>query len=187
MIYNDGFLEYLEVNLGGPVKTNPKNIICNCPWCDVGVVTSKPHLWISKEAPMFHCFRGSCQQSGSVKKLLKAIEGHDRSSKKFVNVEKIKQLAKTKIVFTKNAFQPKKIIVPELREEQFPLKALYLRQRLKFSDIPLTSIKGLVFDIKQLLDLNGIGLDEKIIQFADYIFTNSSCFKEVSNEKDSRY
>lgn len=170
-IYNDGFLEYLRQNLGDPIKTNPKNIICNCPWCDVGRVTSKPHLWISLETPIFHCFRGDCNKSGLVKKLISKIEGNDNADN-FINKDKIKQYQTERIRFKKNIFKPKEIVLPELREDFFKLKAFYIQKRLKFSNIPLHMIKGLVFDINKLIEINNIQLDEKVLRFKDYLQTN---------------
>jgi len=169
-IYNDGFIDYLEQNLG-PVKTNPKNIICPCPWCDVGSTTSKSHLWISMHDPIFHCFRGGCNQSGLIHKLTEKIEGNDTSSV-YVNQEQVKHFKTEKIKFEKNIYKHKEIILPDLREDQFALKAFYINKRLKFSNIPLTSIKGLVFDIDELIRINNIQLDEKVIRFKDYLQTN---------------
>ena len=34
------------------------------------------------------------------------------------------------------------------------LKTFYLRQRFKFNNIPLSSVKGLVFDIDELIRIN---------------------------------
>ena len=89
-IYNQDFLNYLEDNLGDPhpIKHNIKDIVCCCPWCDVGTQTSKPHLWISKEAPIYHCFRAACNKSGFIGHLTKAISGNDKSDG-FVDKEKI--------------------------------------------------------------------------------------------------
>lgn len=169
-IYNDEFIEYLERNLG-EVKTNPKNIITNCPWCDVGVNTSKSHLWISMTDPIFHCFRGGCNESGLIRKLTERIEGNDTSNT-YVNKDLVKQYKIEKIKFEKNKFKHKDIILPELREDFFTLKAFYLRQRFKFSNIPLSSVSGLVFDIDRLIELNHIELDEKVIKFKDYLQSN---------------
>ena len=178
-IYNDGFIEYLEKNLG-PVKTNPKNIITDCPWCDVGVQTSKSHLWISMTDPIFHCFRGGCNQSGLIRKLTEKIEGTDTSNN-FVNRDLVSQYKTEKIKFEKNAFKPKDIILPELREDFFTLKAFYLRQRFKFNNMPFSSVKGLVFDIDELIRINNIVLDEKVLKFKDYLQTNFIGFLTENN------
>lgn len=169
-IYNDGFISYLEKNLG-IVKTNPKNIITNCPWCDIGVQTSKSHLWISMTDPIFHCFRGGCNKSGLINKLTEKIEGTDTSSI-HVNKDLVRQFKTEKIKFEKNEFKHKEINLPELNEEMFSLKTFYLRQRFKFSNISLSSVKGLVFDIDELIRLNHIQLDEQVIKFKDYLQSN---------------
>ena len=169
-IYEDSFLEYLETNLGN-VKTNPKNIIVPCPWCDVGTDTSKSHLWISMHDPIFHCFRGGCNQSGLIRKLTEKIEGNDTSST-YVNQKQVKHFKTEKIKFEKNVFKHKDITLPKLNEDQFKLKSLYIKQRFKFENIPLSTVKGLVFDIDQLIALNNIQLDEKVLRFKDYLQTN---------------
>jgi hypothetical protein len=169
-IYNEGFITYLEKNLGA-VKTNPKNIITNCPWCDIGVQTSKSHLWISMTDPIFHCFRGGCNQSGLINKLTEKIEGIDTSNV-YVNKSLVQQFKVEKIKFEKNEFKHKKIILPEINEDLFKLKTFYLKQRFKFNNIPLSSVKGLVFDVDKLIELNHIQLDEQVIRFKDYLQSN---------------
>jgi len=169
-IYEDSFIDYLEQNLG-PVKTNPKNIIVPCPWCDVGTTTSKSHLWISMHDPIFHCFRGGCNKSGLIKTLTEKIEGND-TSRNYVNQNQMEHFKTEKVKFEKNIYKPKDIVLPDLDEKIFRLKALYIKQRLKFENIPLSNIKGLVFDINKLVQMNNIQLDEKVIRFQDYLQTN---------------
>ena len=169
-IYNEEFLTYLEQNLG-TVKTNPKNIITKCPWCDVGTTTSKDHMWISLYEPIFHCFRGGCNKSGWISKLIQKIEGIDTSTS-YINKEKFKEFQTETIKFKKNKQKIKDIILPDLKEDYFKLKSLYINQRLKFSNIPLSTIKGLIFDIDELIRINNIQLDEKVIRFKDYLQTN---------------
>ncbi len=170
-IYNDGFLDYLQENLGDPVKTNPKNIICPCPWCDVGRDTSKPHLWISLEAPIFNCFRAGCGQSGIVRKLLTRISGTDTSDV-YVDKDKIQSFAKKRVELKRNIFRPRKMILPVLNERVFAEKTLYTRQRLKFAKTDIHSIKGLIFDIHEFLRINKIQLENKVLRFVDYLHTN---------------
>jgi len=178
-IYNDEFLDYLQVNLGS-VKTNPKNIIVPCPWCDVGTNTTKSHLWISIHDPIFHCFRGGCNQSGLIRKLTEKIEGNDTSNT-YVNQDRVKHFKVEKIKFEKNVFKPKDIDLPELNESQFALKALYIKQRFKFANVPLSTVKGLVFDIDQLIAINNIQLDEKVLRFKDYLQSNFVGFLTENN------
>jgi len=169
-IYKDGFLEYLEENLGKP-KVNVKNIICKCPWCDVGRTTSKDHLWISVEAPIFNCFRAGCKQSGVVSKLLSKIEGRD-SSGKYVDQSMIRSFAKKQLKLKKSIFRPRRFILPDLQENIFQAKALYTRQRFKFAKPHLKTIKGLIFDINRFFEMNGIELSEKEEGMKQYFHTN---------------
>ncbi len=194
-IYNEEFLNYLEVNLGS-IKTNPKNIITKCPWCDLGVETSKDHLWISMHDPIFHCFRGGCNQSGLIRKLTEKIEGKDSSST-YVNKEQVKHFKVEKVKFEKNEFKPKDIILPKLNTDKFSLKSLYIKQRFKFENIPLDSVSGLVFDIDELIRINNIQLDEKVLRFKDYLQTNfvgfltenQSCvsMRNIDSKSEFRY
>jgi len=195
-IYKDGFLEYLEENLGGKPKVNVKNIICKCPWCDVGRTTSKDHLWISIEAPIFNCFRAGCKQSGVLSKLLNKIEGKD-SSGKYVDQGKIKSLAKKRLTLKRTIFRPKRFILPQLDEHVFHYKALYTRQRFKFAKENLKTIKGLIFDVDQFFRINNIELSEKEEGLRQYFHTNFVGFiseyhtnlvlRNVDKKSDFRY
>ena len=170
-IYNEGFLEYLKENLGEPVKTNPKNIICPCPWCDVGRVTSKPHLWISLESPIFNCFRAGCGHSGVISKLLRNIEGTDTSIT-YVNKERMQSFAKQTLTLKRNILRPKKLLVPRLDERVFPVKSLYTKQRFKFAHTNIHSVRGLIFDVYEFIRINKIQLEQKVLNFIDYLHTN---------------
>ncbi len=170
-IYNSGFLDYLRDNLGEPVKHNIKDIVVNCPWCDVHKNSSKPHLWISKEAPIFHCFRAACERSGFISKLIKELSGSDTSDT-FVNKERVKYFAKQKVEFEKNVFVPKNILLPEIKQGEYPEKEFYLKQRFKFSDVKLYQIPGLVFDIHEFVRINKLELDPKIQRLQHYLHTN---------------
>jgi len=170
-IYNSGFLDYLKDNLGEPIKHNVKDIIVPCPWCDVNTKTSKSHLWISKEAPIFNCFRAGCESSGFIKKLINKISGYDESDK-YVNRDRVQAYAKQKVEFEKNVYIPKDIKLPEIIHGQYPEKEFYLRQRFKFSDIKLEQVPGLVFDIHEFIRINNLILDPKIQKFQHYLHTN---------------
>ena len=76
-IYEDNFIKYLKDTLGEPIKQTQKNIICRCPFCEYNKTKTHYHLYISLEAPIFHCFSAECHQSGLLPKLLKKIEGKD--------------------------------------------------------------------------------------------------------------
>jgi len=169
-IYHDTFKDFIEDNLGGEVKVNKKNIVCKCPWCDYGKNTSKNHMWISIEIPIFHCFRASCNKSGWVNKLVLKIQGSDISDK-FIDKDKIK---KTSI--EKSAFKDKKITninLPPINTNIFPNKTLYLRKRLKFANVSVDSLKGLIFDVHKFIEMNPMfAKHEMLNRLKDFLQTN---------------
>ena len=75
-IYQDSFKKYLEDNLG-EFKLTSKNIITKCPWCEYGQDKDHYHLYISLEAPIFHCFHGGCEKGGVLSKFLRKVAGHE--------------------------------------------------------------------------------------------------------------
>ena len=168
-IYQDSFVEYLRENLGDPIKVKTKNIVCRCPWCEYKKVKSHYHLYISLEAPIFHCFY-QCGEGGNLRKLFRKIEGHDISDK-FIDKEKIKETQKG--VFL-TAEKKKEIIVniPTLDEKRFPYKTFYMRKRLKFANVDLKSIKGLVFDIDKFIEVNEIPISPSLFRVKDYLHSN---------------
>ena len=87
-IYQDEFVDYLKNKLGDHIKTSSKNIICPCPWCEYGEDKNHYHMYISIEIPIFHCFHANCEQSGSLKKFLSKLEGHDISDE-FIDKDKL--------------------------------------------------------------------------------------------------
>ncbi len=171
-IYQDSFLDYLKDNLGDQIKVTPKNIICQCPWCEYGKEKKHYHLWISLEAPIFHCFHVDCDvKSGVINKLVKKISGTDNSDK-YVDRKKIKELTRKRIKFKRNVFRPTFIELPKLDKVLWKHKDLYIKQRLKFSNINTSTIKGLVYDINKFVEINNIKLDEKVEKFRDYLHSN---------------
>lgn len=168
-IYQDSFKDFLEENLDGKIKTNARNIICKCPWCDYGKKTSKDHLYISLEIPIFHCFRASCNAKGHVGKLISKITGSDISDN-FIDKEKIKKPTQ-KIECTTDQ-KKKQIILPKIRTDIFPNKTLYTRKRLKFANIDLNYVKGLIFDVNQFIQINNITIDPILFRIKDYLHTN---------------
>lgn len=163
MIYKETFREFLERNLS-PVKERSKNYVCRCPYCEIGVKKNHYHLWISKEVPIFHCFH--CEEGGTLKKLFQKIEGVDKTEK-YVESSRIKSEKKIYI-----PEEREKLVLPELREDLFPLKSMYLRKRIGFSTIPLSSIKGLIFDIEEFIRLNNILLPANILSIRNFLQTN---------------
>lgn len=170
-IYEDSFLEYLRDNLGDPIKLTPKNIVCRCPWCEFGLEKNHYHLWISIDAPIFHCFHGGCEQKGVISKLVRYISGTDTSDK-FVDKSKIKSNIKQKIKFDRNVVKPIDVKFPSLKESVFGYKSQYIKQRLKFANVSVPSIKGLVFDINEFLNINNIPIDTKLFRIRDFLHAN---------------
>lgn len=167
-IYHDDFVTYLKDNLGDPIKTTSKNIVVRCPWCEYNKESGHYHLYISLEAPIFHCFHASCEQRGTIKKLLKKIQGHD-ISEKFVSRDALNNFSK------QNVFKPeekKKVIIPKIKSGQFPNKEIYIKKRLKFANIHLGYIKGLIFDINEFLNTNQIPIDQRLFRMRDYLHSN---------------
>lgn len=181
-IYDDKFVQYLRDNLGDPIKITSKNIVCRCPWCEYGKTKSHYHLYISLEAPIFHCFFGACNEGGILAKFLKKIEGKDISSK-FVDEDKIKENVKRQISLThERVGKSRKLVVPPVDENLFMHKALYVKKRLKFSNVDLKSIKGLIFDVGRFIEENNIGLDPKMFRLKEYLHSN---FVGFLSENDS--
>jgi len=168
MIYSENLIEYLKQNLGDPVKTNSKNIICRCPWCEYNKSKPHYHLYISKTAPIFHCFHSTCGKSGIINRLFEKIEGKDRSND-YVHKDKIKEYKSSSIV---NKKVNVKIKIPELNLSQYSNKLMYLKKRFKFANNVASTMNGLVFDIKEFVTINNIQLDEKQIRLLDYFQTN---------------
>lgn len=169
-IYQDSFLNYLKEFLGDPIKVSSKNIICRCPYCELNEKKSHYHLYISLELPMFHCFHADCNKAGSISKLCNKLEGIDKSEK-FIDKERIKEKEKTNIKFSLPT-ENKKIYVPEINENQFKLKSLYLKGRLKYSIQNLNNVKGLIFDSNKFINENQIKLDDRLLRVKDYLQSN---------------
>jgi len=151
-IYQDNFINFLRDHLGDPIKIRSKNIICKCPWCEIDTKKKHYHLSISIESPVFHCFYAGCHKSGTVSTLIKKILGRDESTN-FIDFSKIKDTSNTNLNLNTKK-ESVEIHLPELDEKRFNQKALYLKSRLKFSNVDLKSIKGLIFDINEFFKVN---------------------------------
>ncbi|MCK5613095.1 hypothetical protein KAR91_65080 [Candidatus Pacearchaeota archaeon] len=167
-IYQDNFIDYLRDNLGVGPKITSKNIIVPCPYCEFGKDKDHYHLYISLEAPIFHCFHGGCEVGGVLAKFLKKLSGHDNSDT-FVDKTKAKEVKVGK------AFKDKtgtKLRLPKMKIAQFPLKELYLKKRLKFANILSIKIKGLIYDVHEFINMNQILVDETLFRLRDYLHNN---------------
>jgi len=169
-IYKQDFIDYLKFHLGeDSVTIKSKNIICRCPWCEMDKERDHYHLYISTELPMFHCFYAGCPKvSGSIKELTKKISGLSRYNK-YVNVDRIK--VKKNVIFKKKEIT-KKFIIPPLNVEKYREKNFYLKTRFSFSNIDLSFIKGLIFDIEEFIKINKIELDGKQLNLLPFLQSN---------------
>jgi hypothetical protein len=167
-IYNDSFVDYLRDNLGTEPKITSKNIIVPCCWCEFGKEKDHYHLYISLEAPIFHCFHASCERGGNLVKFLKKVAGHDVSDA-FIDKERVSEYKSKKVFEQKTGT---KVILPKIRKGAFPRKELYLNKRLMFANIPSTSIKGLIYDVHDFININKITVDETLFKLRDYLHEN---------------
>ena len=119
-IYHDSFIDYLKQYISN-VKVTSKNIIIPCLWCEQNQTKKHYHLYISLEAPIFHCFHNDCLKSGTISKLFEKLSGND-NSEKFFDKEKIKQIKKIDVKIINN---DKNVIMPDLKEDLFKLKSKF--------------------------------------------------------------
>ena len=178
-IYQDSFKQYLEDNLG-KVKTSSKNFIVPCPWCEYQQDKDHYHLYIALEAPIFHCFHASCGMGGNLRKLLRKIAGHDISDV-FVDKKTMEEARRKAEVFKDKDSSKIVIRTPTLNKNQFAHKEFYLRNRLKFSNIPSEMITGLVYDIEKFIEINNIPVDVSLFRLKDYLQGNFIGFLTENN------
>ena len=172
-IYQDSFLDFLKDNLGSDPKVTGKNIVIKCPYCEMD---NKPrdhyHLYISLVNPIFHCFGPECpKKSGIIPSLLKKITGAD-NSEKFIDLEEIKKIPKAVIKSSKYRADQKELKFPEIDEDKFNSKALYLKQRFRFNQMNLKDVKGLIFDVEKFLEMNNVPVDPKLFKMKEYLQSN---------------
>lgn len=168
-IYQDNFIDYLENKLGN-VKTSSKNIILPCPYCEYQKEKDHYHMYISLEAPIFHCFHASCEQSGTLRKFLRRLEGHD-ISETFVDKKQFEEISRKKEIFVDKE-EKIKISIPKLNKERFVEKEFYIKKRLKFAGTPTSRIKGLIYDVDKFIEMNSIPVDETLFRLRDYLHNN---------------
>jgi len=178
-IYQDDFVDYLQEKLGS-VKETSKNFIVPCPWCEYGKDKEHYHMYISLEAPIFHCFHANCEKSGTLRKMLSVLEGHDISDQ-FIDKDKLAEFKKKKIIFEDKDTSLKPIRIPTLKTHMFPLKEMYINKRFKFTNINLNNVKGLIFDVYEFISLNNIEVDETLFRLQDYLHNNFVGFLTENN------
>lgn len=170
-IYNDSFIQFLKDNLGEEtVKIKHNNITCRCPFCEFDEDKNHYHCYISLEIPIFHCFHSSCKKkSGFISELIKKINGTDISDKYIDSNLLNKKKLESKI----DKLNLKQLDIPILNENKFKLKTIYVKKRLGFN-IDLQSVKGMIFDIDEFIELNKnkIEFDNNIIRLKDFLQSN---------------
>jgi hypothetical protein len=178
-IYQDNIIDYFK-EFSPSVKVTSKNLILACPWCEYNLKKPHYHLYISLEAPIFHCFEGACNQSGMISKLFKKLNGKD-SSDNYIDKEKIKESV-SKDIKLSTPVERKKLFLPDLKMDSFKLKTLYLKGRLKYSVQDLSTINGIIFDVDKFISDNQIRLDNRLLRVKDYLQSN---FIGFLTEKES--
>jgi len=171
-IYDDTFIDYLKRHLGS-VKITTKNIVVPCIYCEYPLKKDHYHLHIGLDQPFFHCFHGGCDESGTLKKLISKIHGYDISNK-FVDKKHFENLQQKKLEQLDKIY--KDFILPPLDEHRFPLKRMSMKKRLKFLDLPLERIDGLIFDIDAFLSINKIWVTDKLAKLLPFLQKNFVCF-----------
>jgi len=171
-IYNDEFLEYLR-NLNLKPRTTSRNIIIVCPWCEYGQEKDHYHLYISTEAPIFHCFHANCPSDpgGHLGKLIRKIAGHD-ISQNFVDKKKLEEAKKYQKTFVDKEEKSFDVKLPSLNPTVFKLKEMYLRKRLKFANVNSRNIRGLIYDVHSFLNMNNIPVDPTLFRIREYLHSN---------------
>ena len=192
-IYDDKFVDYLKRNLGH-VQITTKNIVVPCIYCEFPKQKDHYHLHIGLEEPIFHCFHGGCEESGTLKKLLSKIHGHDISGK-FVDKKHFESLTQKKLEKVEKIY--KQFILPPLEVNRFPLKRMYMKKRMKFLDLPLEKIEGMIFDIEAFLRENRIWVTDKMAKllpflqknFVGFIMQNGGylMFRNIDKKSQFRY
>lgn len=172
-IYDDKFLDLLKQTLGDPIKVTNKQIICRCPWCEYNEIKDHYHLYISLEAPIFNCFHCPDNEGhkGIISKLVRKLYGSDITDN-FVDKEKIKEFIKDKVNLKRDIDKKNDLYIPPLRENLFSHKATYLKGRLKYSNIPLDEIKGLIFDVQDFINNNSIEMTDQLVRLQPFLQNN---------------
>jgi hypothetical protein len=192
-IYQDSFVDYLKDTLGF-VKVTSKNLITVCPWCEYNEKKDHYHMYISLEAPIFHCFHGNCEKSGTLRKMIKQLEGHDISDK-FIDQNKIEDFKKQKTLSLSTI--NKSIQLPQLNTNMFPLKEMYIQKRFKFANMHLSQVGGLIFDVYEFIRMNNIAVTESLFRIKDYLQSNfvgfltehetTAIFRNIDETQSMRY
>jgi hypothetical protein len=169
-IYNDDFVDFLKQYLGNSIKIKSKSIIAKCPFCiEHHKDKEHLHLYISLEIPIFNCFQAGCSGHGNISKLIKHLQGYDTSDK-FIDKSLLKESIKKVKVFSEDKIF--NVQYPDLNISLFQNKMFYLKKRLKFANVDINTISGLVFDINKFLEINNIPINENLFRIKDFLHSN---------------
>jgi len=179
-IYDDSFIDYLRDNLKCEPKIRTANIVVRCPWCELRE-KKEYNLWISSTAPIYKCFSGGCGQKGLLKKLFTRISGKDKISD-FVDETTQRNILKQTTIEKRNKIDVESnLIIPDLNEDFYKEKSMYVKRRIKYYNTPLSNINGLVFSIKKFVEINNIKLSDKIQNILPFLDSNFVGF--LTNKK----
>lgn len=170
-IYQDNFIQYLKDKLGDNIKITTKNIITRCPFCEYDKTKDHYHMYLSLELPIFHCFHASCGEKGTLRKFLIKLEGHD-ISESFVDKKQMREIKKNKQIFSNKENNKLNIKLPLLNKSQFRDKDFYIKKRFKFADINNSKVKGLIYDVRQFIEMNQLEVDNSLFRIQDYLQSN---------------
>ena len=176
-IYDDSFIEFLKKNLEH-VKIRGKSIVTACPWCEINKKRKHYHLYIYLDYPRFKCFFAGCERKGDVSDLIKKIEGEDVLSSKFIDETKIKKRPRLEVSDKDEKIF--KLKLPEIEENRFKLKSLYVKKRLGFTK-DLKDINGLVLDFNEFVRINKLTLEESANRIKYYLHSNFVGFLTSNN------
>jgi len=183
-IYQDSFGEFIEEHLG-KYKLTSTNLICKCPWCDYHKKgSSRDHLYIALDKPIFNCFRAGCGKSGTVRKFIKQISG-TYIRDKYISEDEMQKIHHNKKINFKDSKLDlfRKFALPDIVQNKFPLKESYLSQRLQYFQFDLENIKGLIFDVKEFIKINDLSnsISKSDIKMLDFLQENFIGFMTENN------
>jgi len=192
-IYDDTFIEFLKKNLGD-VRITTKNIVVPCIHCEFPKKKEHYHLHIGLEEPIYHCFHGSCEKSGTIRKLIHAIHGYDISDR-FVDKKHFEGLKEKKLEKLEKIYDT--FHLPPLECDRFHAKTMYMKKRIKFLNLPLERIEGMIFDIDTFFSSNKIWVTDKLAKllpflqknFVGFLMTNGGyvMFRNIDKNSGFRY
>lgn len=192
-IYQDSFMDLLKENLGDPIKIYSNYIVVRCPYCEYDKNKDHYHMNIYLEFPFFRCYYAGCNKRGHISKLINKLNGLNDLNN-YIDPEKVK---KHDIKNFSYNVKNKNFILPDLNEDRFVLKSMYMKKRIRFSDVQLKNINGMIFDVEKFIDINKIQLSNKMNKMKEFLFNNFIGFisehhtlltlRNISDKSEIRY